>query len=921
MPDKNCEYKLPKFNLPQADPLENHAFFDGIYLETDYLTDIFRDKVLTILPEEQVFVCRQMIKSILKLRDEIFEKESRGLNVLDIGTGSGVFAIYVDKVLNIDYPKYDSNENQVKSTVTAIDKELRAIKTAKSNCKINGTSEDTVKILNPQKYKEYIFESNSFDLIITNPPFNPTWPELEEKAASFSLAGDLGVELFLEWIPYINLHLKQGGLILGCQTSPVDKDNQIVALKELSETFGSESQIKYCHVLSEPNSSYSTRDFLTQQYRDYLMFLDPENKNSLDDWIVEKSQEYPQIAYIYYEAKKIGGEGKIENSIIPIPQQEEVQKNFTWQHRIDLHKLVINCIEKPENLEDSFWESPLAKIDLGTAGEREETYKHCKLCIEKDEEFLKSITHPFTEYMSRKLMLWNNENKQGKWLSENLSCIFSENVFFSPYDYDAPWQILDYGLGIPIDIEKQDKLEQIFKKFDFVVERLYSNRASILFSPCFREANTRDQWSPKIGKQDEYLITFYSDIKEKTSNQEFVKMIDSELSQKYPSYKYQHFLFEVKDNIKTISKSYFRATSNERLWIEDKVYYEPHEDLRLTHEASHYLLHKWLEFQNETFLISLPMYIKCSLPREPIKEPYTLGGAIFILGEFKQSELLEDAKEKVWKHLKDFAIELRKDFAPIVAGYAYYRTNQKNRVQIMSINAHERAKFGRLLSVKTLPKIMEIVQDIWQIDTYDLDNPEVIPNTRIQNLLEQPFKKLVDYFLKVAVVSHIGREGKLSGLSLEEQKHKFDQLYSKIIAITKIIYSPESLGQAKIIDTSLISPALMLTTGIINNAVQKISSWRKDKITIQISSRTLRIINSHTSKQVSKSGTFDLIYTLCGRYKLERRNEIRFEEISQQEVTEKEDQEAEEWQKFYANKDNSKYKLWITQVPLLFSLE
>jgi methylase of polypeptide subunit release factors len=98
-----------------ADSYRGIAFFDGITIETDKIEDPRYDRVLSIMKEEQVLMCRQMARKLTTLN----HSKNRPLLALDVGTGSGVFAIYSAKHCNCK--------------VLALDISPRALRFARNN--------------------------------------------------------------------------------------------------------------------------------------------------------------------------------------------------------------------------------------------------------------------------------------------------------------------------------------------------------------------------------------------------------------------------------------------------------------------------------------------------------------------------------------------------------------------------------------------------------------------------------------------------------------------------------------------------------------------------------------------------------------------------------------------------------------------
>src|SRR5437763_973590 len=74
------------YEHPAASILTGLSRFDGISIVADPITDARHDRVLPIMEEEQIFMCRQM--------DAVIRRAGPGALALDVGTGSGVFAIW-----------------------------------------------------------------------------------------------------------------------------------------------------------------------------------------------------------------------------------------------------------------------------------------------------------------------------------------------------------------------------------------------------------------------------------------------------------------------------------------------------------------------------------------------------------------------------------------------------------------------------------------------------------------------------------------------------------------------------------------------------------------------------------------------------------------------------------------------------------
>jgi len=243
------------FPPPVAGLESDHAAFDGVYIQTDSIFDPSVERVLPVLPEEQVLFCRQMRAPLERLRQE----RGRGLRVLDIGTGSGVLGIYAEMALN-------RGQKGELSELHLLDISPRAIELAEHNAQHNGCR--GTEVLAHIAYESYEQSDHSYDVILMNPPFNPTFDRWAEYLAIHSRAGALGFDKFLDWLPSAARHLRPDGMLVGYQMSPTRRSAsgewEHVALEKLTETFGSRCAIRYCRSVEEP--PIPIRDFLKSQY-------------------------------------------------------------------------------------------------------------------------------------------------------------------------------------------------------------------------------------------------------------------------------------------------------------------------------------------------------------------------------------------------------------------------------------------------------------------------------------------------------------------------------------------------------------------------------------------------------------------------------------------------------------------------------
>tara|TARA_B100001175_G_C19428340_1_gene599846 strand:- start:211 stop:1071 length:861 start_codon:yes stop_codon:yes gene_type:complete len=145
-----------------------------IFKEWDFYGETFYLNKNSLIP-------RQDTELIIDLVLKQFDKKSK-LNILDLGTGSGVIGITLSKLYQ-------------NSIITISDKSLKALKVANNNIKKH-------KVTNIRSIKSNWFDSfkekDFFDLILTNPPYiakddnHLTNPEINYEPSNALVAADNG---------------------------------------------------------------------------------------------------------------------------------------------------------------------------------------------------------------------------------------------------------------------------------------------------------------------------------------------------------------------------------------------------------------------------------------------------------------------------------------------------------------------------------------------------------------------------------------------------------------------------------------------------------------------------------------------------------------------------------------------------------
>jgi SAM-dependent methyltransferase len=319
---------LNHWNPCLADDERGIAFFDlrpisevSIRIESDPITEPRWDRVLPILEEEQVFMCRMMAPLL---------QQRKGLRVLDIGTGSGVFAICAAKL---------------GCRVTAIDISPRAIRFARHNAAFNNvpvTNADQSPSPGEIRLQHMDFrelqDSGEYDVVILAPPYNPTCPGV--LPALHASAGVLGQDCLLEQLPFAAKQLKTGGTCIGNQMILADRNGKPLWESDLRTSFP-DGKAAFKRIITQDRP---VGDFLLSQYS---TFLDPKQElcpsaADVTSYIERHSKDH-RFALIYFEITKATqpsaslGERSIEVREIvdgALPPQ-------SWKERELLHRRII----------------------------------------------------------------------------------------------------------------------------------------------------------------------------------------------------------------------------------------------------------------------------------------------------------------------------------------------------------------------------------------------------------------------------------------------------------------------------------------------------------------------------------------------------------------------------------------------------
>ena len=122
------------------------AYINKLRFTTDPPTNRDMDRVFPIFDDESIFIANRLMVN-------------KGDKVLDLGTGSGIFALFAAQ--------------QKAAEVIATDINSKAVNYARENARINGLA-GRIEFHQGNLFEPV--EGRKFNLIICNPPFVPTPP-------------------------------------------------------------------------------------------------------------------------------------------------------------------------------------------------------------------------------------------------------------------------------------------------------------------------------------------------------------------------------------------------------------------------------------------------------------------------------------------------------------------------------------------------------------------------------------------------------------------------------------------------------------------------------------------------------------------------------------------------------------------------
>jgi len=311
---------LTRWEACDVHPDLGTASFDGLEILTDRMTDPRWDRVLPIFEDEQVLFTRLMEDRLV----------SNSL-LLDVGTGSGVLAIWAAKK---------------GCRVIAIDVSERAIEFGQENARRNDVAiaRDFARVRKGEilfvrqaveDFARVATNAAVFDFVVLNPPYNPTCEVV--KPALHANAGPDAQGPFEKQIGLVPQLLKIGGYCLGVQMSYDTDEAHVQAVELIRKAFDERASIKYAHAHSDP-VTVGVDALVRYEYEPWLAGKkgSKSDQAKVASYVKQIAANGQRFSLIHYEVQKKSA--KVVDS--PCQESLPVAKRMSWNPRLWCHRCI-----------------------------------------------------------------------------------------------------------------------------------------------------------------------------------------------------------------------------------------------------------------------------------------------------------------------------------------------------------------------------------------------------------------------------------------------------------------------------------------------------------------------------------------------------------------------------------------------------
>lgn len=169
---------------------------------TEFMGMEFRVTPDVLIPRQETEI---LVESVLKFASGL-RLQASGLDILDIGTGSGNIAISLAKFIS-------------DAVITAVDISHKAIAVAKNNAVLNNV-EEKINFINKDFFTCSLQPAACYDMIVSNPPYIPTQeinnlqPEIQYEPRIALDAGKDGLDYYRKIIKDAPCYLKDKGFLI-----------------------------------------------------------------------------------------------------------------------------------------------------------------------------------------------------------------------------------------------------------------------------------------------------------------------------------------------------------------------------------------------------------------------------------------------------------------------------------------------------------------------------------------------------------------------------------------------------------------------------------------------------------------------------------------------------------------------------------